>query len=464
MKIEITTKDGKVITSGEFDGTYTVSAKLAKKAKGYFTAKFSIPIKDMMGYFHAGCYRSPVPRLDWNIDFSSSSTLNSPIITFFSQGGENRFTLYTDNLVDDNILTAKMNQQTGMYDIVWNYSVPEKARDITFYCDTKGGAWTQVFERARKVLLPKGLPYFPQAAWKPVYCTWYAAFGALTNEFLDANAKMAAKLGCGTFIVDDGWSYDESKRACPENAPTWYDDIGDWEVSEKKLPDFKKHIEYAQSLGLKYLLWTAPYFCYKNSNFYKSLPEEKRNTKLNRWLSLWDLRDDKLCDEVIDRFAALIRKYNLDGLKIDFLDSVDVDLDNSVGEALLNFTDKLSTAIRKTAGKDALIEFRQRYATLQMLNYATQFRAADVPFDYITNLTEIATMRVMLGDKVPIHADPVYWHPKENNVTVARHLIASLAGVPMVSMDLSKITLAHRKIIASYLKLYNDNIEVFSKG
>ncbi len=56
------------------------------------------------------------------------------------------------------------------------------------------------------------------------------------------------------------------KRVCPEKmAEGWYRDIGNRTVSQKT-SGLQKHVEYAQSLGLKYLLWTAPFFagvCWK---------------------------------------------------------------------------------------------------------------------------------------------------------------------------------------------------------
>ena len=33
-----------------------------------------------------------------------------------------------------------------------------------------------------------------------------------------------------TFILDDGWSYDDRKRVSPQTIVNWYQDVGKWDV------------------------------------------------------------------------------------------------------------------------------------------------------------------------------------------------------------------------------------------
>ena len=65
---------------------------------------------------------------------------------------------------------------------------------------------------------------------------------------------------------------------------------------------------------------------------------------------------------------------------------------------------------------------------------------------------------------MPIHADPLFWREDELDLTVARHLIASLAGVPMVSMDLPALSRAHKAIVRHYFGFYRDHRETFAHG
>ncbi len=464
MKATVFSEAGHELFSRAFDDELRIDTATLRKAGRKITIRHTVPIRDMAGFFSPAMANGPALRLDWIISFDGYSSRNFPALCFFNQAGENRHTFFLDNLVDDFTCTAKMNQAACTYDIEWIFAVTPKTPAMTLRVDRRAGPWPHAFTRIFRVLRPQGLPRFPAAAWEPVYCTWYAAHAWLTNDFLDTNARLAASLGCGTFIVDDGWCYDEMKRVNPTTLATWYDEIGDWELSEKKLPDFRAHIRLAQSLGLKYLLWVAPYFCFKDSRFYKSLPAEARDISSAHGTFVFDIARKDVAASVLGRMRRLVRSLGLDGLKVDFLDVIAPDTDKPLGRHSLDFIKRLAEAIRREAGPDALIEFRQRYATPQMLDYATQFRAGDVPFDYLLNLSRLATIRVLLGDGVPIHADPLYWAPDETATTVARHLIASLAGVPMLSMDLSALPSAHKRIVANYLAFYRANEAVFAHG
>jgi hypothetical protein len=165
---------------------------------------------------------------------------------------------------------------------------------------------------------------------------------------------------------------------------------------------------------------------------------------------------------VMDSIAELMA-LGLDGLKIDFLDSIPVSPDDPHGRATYAFISELSRRIRDRKA-DALMEYRQFYCTPQMLPMATQFRAIDLPFDANRNLLHIAQLRAMLGDRVPIHADPAYWHRDETPENVARHMISAMAGVPMVSMDLEGMPDAQAGIVRFWLAFYNRHIETFRNG
>ena len=464
MNLQILSEKSALLVEGPLADSFAIGPAILRRAGPVVTVRHSVPIRDVAGYFHPGTTDGPVMRLDWTLSFRGHASHNFPALCFFSQSGENRATIFFDDLADDFTCTARMNQAACAYDVEWTFAVPAAPKTVTVRLDRRGGPWPNAFARIRRVLRPQGAPAFPADAWKPVYCTWYAAHAWLTEDFLDANARLAADLGCGTFIVDDGWCYDAMKRVTPETLGTWYDDIGDWEVSEKKLPAFRDHIRRAQALGLRYLLWVAPYFCFKNSRFYQSLPPEKRDLPAAWGTTVFDLADRKIADSVLRRMARLVRDLGLDGLKVDFLDVVRGDPAKPFGRLSLAFIRRLAAAIRREAGPDALIEFRQSYATPQMLDYATQFRAGDVPFDYLRNLSRLAAIRVLLGDGVPIHADPVYWAKDDGDVTVARHMIASLSAVPMLSMDLAKLPAAHRAVIAHYLAFHREHRDVFSRG
>ena len=89
---------------------------------------------------------------------------------------------------------------------------------------------------------------------------------------MERTAAIAAELGFGTFILDDGWSYDEAKHVNPETIKTWYRDVGRWDAfSPLKFPDFQSHRERMRKLGLNYVVWVAPYFVGTRSEAFRRL-------------------------------------------------------------------------------------------------------------------------------------------------------------------------------------------------
>ncbi len=80
------------------------------------------------------------------------------------------------------------------------------------------------------------------------------------------------------------------------------------------------------------------------------------------------------------------------------------------------------------------------------------------------NLKRLAQIRVALGDNVPCHADPIYFHPAEKPENVARHFIAALAGVPMLSMDPADLTAKQTESIRFWLGFYREHLETFKSG
>ncbi|MPM39796.1 hypothetical protein SDC9_86431 [bioreactor metagenome] len=99
-----------------------------------------------------------------------------------------------------------------------------------------------------------------------------------------------------------------------------------------------------------------------------------------------------------------------------------------------------------------------------MLRYGTQFRANDTPFDFIENFHRIVQLRMMLGSKVPVHSDPACWRPDELPENIARHMIAAIAGVPMLSMELGELSETGEALIRYYLEIYKTHRPLFANG
>ena len=444
----------------EHSGNY---GKLAVKVPGHsgiMQMRFSVPILDMHGYWVPES-RTPSTKIVWVIESKSAGQRAFPFIAFFNSRQINRLSAGLTNLTDDARILAKMNQEKCTYDITIEVALGKDSQDFELVIDQRPQVWTDSLADWRKALaLP--LPEFPEGAWEPVFCTWYAVHAAVTQEWVEKNAEVASRLGFRTLIIDDGWCFDVMKRVSPETISTWYEMIGDWVLSEKKFPDFENHRKRVQAMGMKYLLWVAPFLIGAKSELYKQLADIVK-PEYHEGCYTFDSSRKEAAKLLLGKMKHVIQDYGLDGLKVDFLDYIFPNMEEPRGEDTTHFIQELARTIREVK-KDALIEFRQAYATPGMLAYGTQFRAGDVPFDFIDNFHRLAQIRISVGDGVPVHADPAYWHPQESPVNISRHMIASLAGVPMLSMDLLAISETEQKIIRHWLGFYQAHRETFNYG
>ncbi len=69
-----------------------------------------------------------------------------------------------------------------------------------------------------------------------------------------------------------------------------------------------------------------------------------------------------------------------------------------------------------------------------------------------------------MGDGIPVHADPAYWHPQESPEMISCHCIAMLLGVPMLSMDVNAMSEDAKKIVRRWLAFYEEHRDTLNFG
>ena len=439
-----------------------IDLSIPPHTSGLCKIKFALSLKDIQQYWTPNS-EGVCNRLSWTFEVLCGAQRQFPLVAFFSRAGQNRLTFGTDDLVDDTRIHAAVNQAACTYDITIEIACCPETETIHLMLDRRELPWMDTLADARNKLLPKPLPLFPDAAWNPVFCTWYAVHGAVDAKWVEKTAPLAKNLGFTTLIVDDGWCYPEYKRLSPETLPTWYQDIGDWKVSPEKFPDMPAHVKRIQALGMKYLVWTTAMLWGTRSEIYHLHPEGVTDIPEVDGCRQFDARQEAIGIEIARRLGEVVAENGLDGLKVDFIDVVPNSLEHPNGRASLRLAQVIASAIR-SACPQALIEFRQNYDTPQMLPYATQFRASDAPFDYILNFERCVQIRLCLGDRIPVHADPAYWASNETTENIARHMIAMLVGVPMLSMDLINLPSTTTSIIRHWLGFYNAHRAVLNLG
>ena len=427
------------------------------------SASFSVPVSDIQQMWTPDLVR-PFQDRKWRVNKNSAPQHDMPYLAFFDMAERNTFSFGSESLQWDNRIESAIDQEKGVYQIKLTVAAGPKGKLKPFKVtlDRRPVAWTRALADWRDSLAYAKGPY-PEAVWRPVYCSWYAVHAAVSQDWTERTAAIAAGLGFGTFILDDGWSYDESKRVNPETIRTWYRDVGEWTAFSKvKFPDFKAHRERMRKTGLKYIVWTAPCFIGTRSPAFVRWGYGQRPDVPFEGNVLTDITDGQMMASVTEQLVELLRSTDLDGLKIDFFDYIKTSVSAPRGAAVLAYAEDLMKRLRAVK-PDGLYEFRACYATPVTAHLGTQFRAGDVPFEWLANFMRLAQLRLTMGDEIPIHADPIYWSDAETDDNVDRHFMAAMAGVPMLSMDLEKLSADRREKIRVWLDYYARRVEKFHR-
>lgn len=427
------------------------------------TVTFDVPASDIQQIWTPDL-KQPFLERKWWLSSKSSSVRDMPYMAFFNMAEENRFSFGAAALEWDCEISSKINQEKGVYSIRLTVlaDAPGKMRPFDVTLDRRNVVWTRALADWRDSLTYPG--WRPvEDAWKPVYCSWYAVHAAVTQDWVERTGAIAADLGFRTFILDDGWSYDEAKRVNPETIVHWYRDVGAWNAfSKAKFPSFREHRERMRKLGLKYVVWVAPYFLGTRSAAYARWKGRLDGQVPFEGNVLTEISDREMMDSVTEQLLHLLKESDLDGLKIDFLDYIRPSMEKPRSRFCLEYVRDLMEKLREVK-PDGLFEFRQSYATPITVGLATQFRAGDVPFEWLCNIMRISQIRLTVGDGVPVHADPIYWSKYETRENISRHFMAAMAGVPMLSMDLESMSADERREVRRWLDLYSTRIEPFQR-
>lgn len=434
------------------------------KGKDRATVGFDVPIVDIQQLWLPDMRR---PRQDrkWRITYESAPQRGMPYLAFFNQNERNRFSLGVESLEWDTRIASRLNQARGVYEVELTVAAGpgDELRPFKVTLDRRDIAWTAALADWRSSL-PYAKGVYPEGVWSPVYCTWYAAHATFDQTWVERTGEIAAGLGFKTFILDDGWSYDDYKRDCPETIPTWYQDVGRWDsFSKRKFPDVRAHRERMRKLGLKYLVWVGPFMIGTRTEGFRRWGLDKDpNAKPLEGNVFTDITNKEMMESVTRQLETLMRDNDLDGFKLDYISYIDSSVDKPRGGATRTYLEDLMGRLRKIR-PDALFEFCQGYSTPYTASLATQFRSGDVPFEWLPNLLNLAQIRLAMGDGVPIHSDPMYWADGETDDNIDRHFMAAMAGVPMLSMDLARMPETRRTTIRRWISYYTGRIEKFHR-
>ena len=379
----------------------------------------------------------------------SNFTDGVPVRTVFNSVNRNRLTYALDDPIRDYSLgggTWSGDMDNPMINARAEFKLHAKdgEKRLVLRLDRRDVFWSDALgdavEWIRKGTGPK--MDVPDSAYMPLYSTWYAFCSSprLTAEKVERNAALAARLGMGTIILDDGWQ-------------TSY---GSWPVNEKRFPDRRAHVAKVKAAGLKYMLWFAlPYMGWNN----------EAATRFKGWelfigrerTPLFKPYASNQREYLIGVFERALREWDVDGFKIDFIDKW-----REFPKDTQTFMDELVRRL-KAIKPDILIEFREPYTGPAILRYGNMVRALDCPGDAQANHYRIANLRVATGGTA-VHSDMIEWNPRLSAELAAQTVLSVIFSTVQYSVDLTVYPEDHLRMIGHWCGFARRHVGALQKG
>ncbi|MBC8080825.1 MAG: alpha-galactosidase [Gorillibacterium sp.] len=458
-------EDGKTIVHVAFTATETAIPPS-------FTLKWTHPILDIHGFWHPWADRNKGLQVDWGGGYNSRATTSAPVGCLYNINGRNRLTYALSDALNPIWFRAGVSEESAMFTCeVKLFAEPMEpllkyeaellidTRDVPYYDSLHDvQQWWANFP----YLSPSSVP---EIARTPMYSTWYSFHQQITSEGIEAQCKEAKLLGCETVIVDDGWQTSDNTRG--------YAYCGDWHVCEDKIPDMKAHVKRVHQLGMKYLLWYSVPFIGKHSKAWHLFEDKMLSIDEHLGTGIVDPRFPEVREYLIQIYEQAIIDWNLDGLKLDFVDSFQLtekgihDLGRGRDYVSLpDAVDRLLTDVNlrlRVLKPDIMIEFRQTYVGPLMRKYGNMFRAADCPNDCLTNRIRTLDIRLLCGNTAA-HSDMLMWNAGESAQSAALQLLNVLFSVPQISVTLDTLPEAHHRMVKFWLSLWKEHRDVLLDG
>jgi hypothetical protein len=254
----------------------------------------------------------------------------------------------------------------------------------------------------------------------------------------------------------------------------WVIEEGQYEPNRDNFPDFEAVISDIKGGGLIPVAhWSPPWLGVRAPN--RGALEPAIQGAYEHWRD----RVDYLCprtpatyDHIVGSTRHMVADLGFGGLWYDFVDSLPPDTPCTADHEHRHATAgegwtailQASADVAWQADPDCLLIYRRSHANIHNKPSLTHLWPADAPFDYDKNRREVVVMRAY-GRGVLTHACCTCWGPHETDAIVARHLASVvLAGVPAVSIDLTRFPESHLEGIRRWLAFYHRHRHALIEG
>lgn len=480
--------------------------------------RLDVPLDGAVGFWHPAAGWDRHLTADWMATGLRTVGLvdSAPLGCLYDDAGRAVLAFASDRLVHTTRLRFGVGERAGRFG-VWLAMDLGPGELCRIRIAPPGGAVAEtVRSLVRRQSGTAALPV-PEAGRVPAYSTWYSYHQEVSATAVEAEAELAAELGCGLLILDDGWqrgAYGGGYAGC-----------GDWEPDPEKFPDFGAHVETVHGLGLKYLAWIAPLLLGDDSAARDRLAAFAPHARPEWRCHVLDPRHEEVRRFVVDTCVRLVDRYGLDGLKIDFLDAAMVYAEDStrreegtrsgggvapaedarpeggaglaegvrpengagredranledhanpedrgrpedggdVGESMRVLLTELRDGLMAVRGAELMIELRQPYTGPGMLEFGNLLRAGDCPADAAGNRVRTLDLSVA-GRESAVHSDMLMWDPQASPQVAARQLLSVLHAVPQISVPLAQLPAAQRAMAGFWLAFWREHRDVLTRG
>ena len=436
--------------------------------------KWNVPLLDMTARWCPDAkYDRHIPP-NWGKALSSMLTASIPLVQLINLKDENRMLIaVSDAKRKVDIKCGVMEESSEIHSCIQLFSEPEApisqcrlsirldVRRI-FYADAIRSAMDWFAEIPEYMSVP-----VPDAAFDPLYSTWYGFHQNLFAGELEKECALAGEYGLKGIIVDDGWQTDDNNRG--------YAFCGDWEISKNRFPDMRGHVEKIHELGMKYLVWFGiPLIGGKSKN------RHRFSTKIlyrmsHKDVGILDPRFPEVRDYLISTCEKAIKEWDIDGLKLDFIELFRFENEDpavrenyagrdikSLPDAVDSFLSELMARLKKIK-PDILIEFRQNYIGPAIRKYCTMLRSSDCPCDALTNRINTIDLRLTSGNTA-VHSDMLEWNFRDTAENTALQILNILFCVPQISVRFSELPESHRMMLHFWMDFWMEHRDTLLNG
>ncbi len=303
----------------------------------------------------------------------------------------------------------------------------------------------------------------PDVGRLPMYSTWYSFHQHLDVAAVEKQCALAKDLGCAAVIVDDGWQTMDGNRG--------YAYCGDWKPD--RIPQMAEHVARIHDLDMQYILWYSVPFIGHHSKTHALFKGKYLRDDQRLETAVVDPRFPEIRDYLVSTYEAAVREWDLDGFKLDFVDSISLpdnvtpvaeggrdiaDVDEAVTQMLQEVVSRI-----QALKPDLLVEFRQSYVGPVMRSFGNLFRAGDCPNDAIGNRMRTLDIRLLCGSTA-CHSDMIMWHRDEPVESAALQMLNILFSVPQISVLIDQLPEAHQNMLRFWLQWWIQHRETLLDG